>query len=911
MEDTKQKIRFIICPACNGSGKGGHGFACPNCAGMGIGAFLGGIFYYWGPNLSLTLIKVTHLKKKISQLINFISLFICLVGFLSLVWWFGQNSGENLSNMLFWRVKHLLLLIFWISIIFDMFVFYRLSEEELKRQKIRKISYEDKRKAAALPDNWQELKKTKKKVDVSSGFGQTGMAAIEEAYSLARKLKHKETFVMHLFFSLFKDKSVLAFFSRLNIDTVKLVKKIKDRVAGINEEGKAEISLEVKKVLIEAYLNALEAGKKEVRILDLILPCQSHDKVLAEVLYDFEIDKSKIINCLAWFLINERMVREYRVYRKMARFKPSSTMDRAYTAVATPVLNHFAYDLTIAAKWGRLDFIVARDKEIASIFQHLESGHMGVILTGEKGTGKNSIIEGIAQLMVEEDVPKILKDKRLIKLDVARLVSGASPAQAQERLVVIIDEVTRAGNIILYIENIENIIGITSGEEQSLDLAEVLVGALERKNIICFATATSQNYVKYIEESPIGSAMANVKIKEPIGDQAIQIIEAKVGPLEARYKVYFSYDAMETVISFSGRFMHDKYLPAKAVELLELVAVKVSQNKGEWGVVDKEEIAKAVSEITNIPVAKISAEESDILINLEAKIHERMIDQEEAVSAVAASLRRARAELREAKRPISSFLFLGPTGVGKTELAKTVADIYFGNEKNMIRVDMSEYQHEDSIEKMIGNPNGGRGYLTEAARKNPFSLILLDEFEKAHPDILNLFLQVMEDGRLTDGSGRTVDFTNSVIIATSNAEAVFIQDQVRAGTPIEKIKEVLMNERISKIMKPELVNRFDGVIVFKPLSEGDVLNIAKIMLAKIGKMLEVKGIGFRVEEEGVKILAKMGYDPKFGARPLRRLLQDKIENEIANKILGGGLDRRDIVVIDSQANIQIERAEKL
>jgi ATP-dependent Clp protease ATP-binding subunit ClpC len=357
--------------------------------------------------------------------------------------------------------------------------------------------------------------------------------------------------------------------------------------------------------------------------------------------------------------------------------------------------------------------------------------------------------------------------------------------------------------------------------------------------------------------------------------------------------------------------MHDKYLPAKAVELLELVSVKVAESKGKGAMVTKNDIAEVVSKATNIPVSKVTDEESEVLLNMEEKIHERMINQEEAVDMVASSLRRARSELTENKRPIASFLFLGPTGVGKTELAKTVTDIYFGSEKNMIRVDMSEYQHPDSIKKMIGSAEGVRGYLTEAVRKAPFSLILLDEFEKAHPDILNLFLQVMDDGRLTDGQGRTIDFTNSIIISTSNADAVYIQDEVAKRTAIEKIKEVIINERLNKILRPELINRFDGIIVFKPLSEENVVDITRLMLAKIEKTLEKKGIRMRAEEEGIRALAYQGYDPKFGARPMRRLLQDRIENIIANKILSSELQRRDTVVIDANAEVRVEKRKKL
>jgi ATP-dependent Clp protease ATP-binding subunit ClpA len=267
--------------------------------------------------------------------------------------------------------------------------------------------------------------------------------------------------------------------------------------------------------------------------------------------------------------------------------------------------------------------------------------------------------------------------------------------------------------------------------------------------------------------------------------------------------------------------------------------------------------------------------------------------------------------MREGTRPIANFLFLGPTGVGKTELAKTVALVYFGSEKNMIRIDMSEYQASDSINKMIGDPNGSLGYLTEAVRKMPFSLILLDEFEKAHSDIHNLFLQVFDDGRLTDGQGRTIDFTNSIIIATSNSEAVFIQEQVKAGVDIEKIKKELINERLNKVLRPELINRFDGIIVFKPLSVSDIIQITKLIIIRISQMLEEKGIYLKAEDEGIAKLAELGYDPQFGARPLRRVVQDKIENEIANKFLAGELERRDTVVINSNTEIEVEKGREL
>jgi len=447
-----------------------------------------------------------------------------------------------------------------------------------------------------------------------------------------------------------------------------------------------------------------------------------------------------------------------------------------------------------------------------------------------------------------------------------------------------------------------------------LDLSEVLAEALGRKNILCLASATSENYTKYIENRALGNVLTTIGIKEPEINETIQILESKVGFLESKYDVYIVYSALEQAVKMSERYLHDKFLPLKAIDLLEkaaLIAAKNFQNDPSKYFCGQNEVAAAIGEMTGIPASKVTANESHKLLTMESEIHKRLIGQDEAVSAVAASLRRARAQIKEGKRPIASFLFLGPTGVGKTELAKAVSEVYFGDEDYLVRVDMSEYQSADSVRKMIGDVDGTLGYLTEAVRKKPFSLVLLDEIEKANPDILNLFLQLFDDGRLTDGQGRTISFTESIIIATSNIGALYIQEQIRAHTNVNIIKQELIDNQLNKYMRPELINRFDGIIVFKPLSEEDVMAVATLMLKKIKKNLGEKGINLKADKDGVAILAHEGYDPKFGARPLRRLLQDKIEDIIANKLLGGELKRRDTVVINSRAEVEIEKAADL
>lgn len=913
-KEEQSNTQLISCPACDGEGRNDSGGNCPNCGGMGLGVFFLGKFYYWGYNLSLAAITLNNIKRAANLVINTAAYLFALAGMAALGWWTWLVSGSNdLDYFYFWRIKNHLLLIFWIGFLAGMFIVYRLSEEEAFRKKIIKAKYDKRRGEENLPDSWQELRKTKLKIDISASFSPEALKAAEQAFTTASEM-NTEMSAAVLFFAAFTSKDARAVFSRLNADSAALFGKIKKLISADIQapEKNSGLSALAREIFIDAYLSAYDFGQKIVEPVNLILSAIGKDERIKEILIDFDLDREKISNCWAWFKINDRLVENYKRYKKTARFKPASAMNRAYTAVATPVLNHFAYDLTAAAKWGRLEFCVARDKEIEEIFTQLDGGAAGIILVGPVGVGKNTIISGIAELMVEEDVPDILKDKRLIELDAARLISGASAAEAQERMLLIADEAAHAGNIILYINNIENITGIQAGAGESLDLAEVLAGAMERKDIYCLAAVTDQNYIKYIEGKPLGNLMTKVEIKEPAGSQAVQIIESKIGFTEGKYGVYFSYGAIAKVVELSAKYIHDKYLPAKAIEILEDMAAKASRNKKSERLITADALAEHISGLTGIPMAKVTASESEGLLNLEDKIHERMIGQVEAVNMAAASLRRARAELREGKRPIANLLFLGPTGVGKTELAKTIAEVYFENENTMIRLDMSEYQQPDSVEKMIGSADGAvLGYLTEAVRKKPFSLVLLDEFEKAHPNILNLFLQVMDDGRLTDGQGRTIDFTSSVIIATSNAGAVFIQEQVRAGADLGKIKDALINEHLTKVMRPELINRFDGVIVFKPLTEENVVDIARLMLNKVGKMLAEKGIGLRAEEEGIRIIAAEGFDPQFGARPLRRVLQDKIENDIANKILAGELERRDTVVIGENAEIKIEKAKSL
>ncbi len=866
----------------------------------------GGNFLYFKLETKLSLILLRQVKRSLEKIIDRISLGLVILGYLSILIWFYLNFEKLLSNfsqtIVFWQHQHFLVLFFLLSLWFNLFLIYRRSQKIDRNNIIKAKDFKEGSKYS--------------RHNVATAYNDQALKILEEAYLLALKLKQNKVLPIHLFKVLLKEKEVQKVFIRLGTDAKSLVEKV-DRNLVINDKegylGETDWSLAFKNIILMAFQDAVIRGQAMVSVVNLIPFLYPSDKLLADILYDLDLNEDKLKNVVEWHFTNLKIIERQKKWSSLAVFKPSGGMNRSYTAIATPTLDHFSHDLTMAAKYGRLDFCLGRNTEIQAIFEAFSSGQCGVLLVGETGVGKKTIVGGISQLMVSEEVPSFLKDKRMLEIDVSRLVSGASPSVAQERLLNCINEANRAGNVVLYLANIENIVGISAGQEQSLDIADVLADAIKRRYIYCLATVGTSNHARYIEGQAIGEVMAIIGVKEPGDNEAIQVLESKIPELEKYYKVFFSYGAIEQAVSLSNKYLHDKFLPAKALELLKAaagIALKKSRGK-EKASCEAEDVALAISDILGIPIQKITENEGARLLNLETEIHQRIIGQEEAVKAVSASLRRARTAVSDNKRPIASFLFLGPTGVGKTELAKIVSSIYFGGEQYMVRIDMSEYQRPDSVRKLIGDVDGTLGYLTEAVRKKPFSLILFDEIEKAHPDILNLFLQMLDDGRLTDGQGRTISFSESIIIATSNIGAKYIQEQIKKEAHIEEIKRELVDNRLSQHMRPELINRYDGIIVFTPLSEEHIAKIATIMLKNIKRHLKEKGILMKADQEGVLLLAKEAYDPKFGARPLRRLLQEKVEDIIANLILSGELKRRDTVLINYLGEIEVQKAKEL
>lgn len=866
------------------------------------GLLINGRFWYWKERVSEPSIALRKVRDKIQKVIN--GLTYALMAGALLVFVFSVILSDDPADVItseFWWEPNTAVFALWLIALCLLFLFYRRQDAKLRKREIPRQTDGPLNDVQTIPS----LDAVEKREDMAAVLSEEARSSIEDAYHIARKAGHLQVSALHLFVGTLSTKSVTMLFMRLGLSFDQMKDALRRRLA-VQPVGDTQFGLVGQELLAKGLRNALEHERPHLGSIELFIEAYNADEFLQELLFSLDIERNELENAVMWIRINEELLERYQEFRKAAAFKPTKNMNRAYTAVATPFLDSVSQDLTRSAVYGRLPMLIGREQEMGEIMRAIEGGNKSVVLVGSHGVGKAAMIAGIAQRMVAEKVPKILQDKRLVKLSVPHIVSAQGGAGAEQRLLQTLQEIGRSGNIVTVIENIDQLVGTGRG----VDLSAVLSSEMEKGYTFVIATTTPQGYTGAVERSVLGQRLEKVTIGEPERDDAIQVLESKIGGIENKNKVVFTYEAVAALVDLSSRYMHDSYLPEKAVVLAQEVANMVTKRGKEWGKVSKEDVSTIISEKTRIPVTEVGQEEGQKLLNLEERMHERIIGQEEAVKAVASALRRARVELRSKNRPIANFLFLGPTGVGKTELAKTTAEVYFGNEQNMLRFDMSEYQDKASIARLIG-ASGDGGLLTEAVRQNPFSLLLLDELEKAHPDILNLFLQVMDDGRLTDGAGRTIDFTNVILISTSNAGTQYIQDEVAKGTELASIRQYLMDNELKQVYRPEFLNRFDGVMVFKPLSPEDVVAIAYLMIAKVAGRLEAKGITFRASDEAVHELAQKGYDPKFGARPLRRVIQDQVDNSIAEHLLQGKVNRRDTLVLGPGGKITVEKAAEL
>lgn len=906
----------MICNRCHGDGTDGWK-PCPVCKGYGRGMMYGSRFLYWGRRIDDFTLLLGVLRRIVNILVNLSAAGLLVYGIVRTVLRVQETQPTDVLTLPFWTDPNSALLFLWLGFIAGFFLMYRAIIGAGKRQFVKRRVYGESTEVGAVTDlDWSAVKKVSRqdRVDVSRAYSQESLKAVGGAFGLAKRIESKEATTIHLYTAMLDAPRVRIAFSRLGLPLSAYQDKLVRAAQELPKDAHGTaFSAEAYRALLDAYIEAHKQKQALVDVLDLFIATVRADEKLQEILYDHDVTLEKLENVVHWIRLQHQLQMHYKKFASAAKLKPKNSMNRAMTALATPFLDRMAEDLTRAAANFQLAPVVGRDKEIESIYRAIEGGGKSVVLVGKRGVGKSAMVEAIAQRMVEEDVPVILQDKRLVSLDVSRLVSGATASEAQERLLAALYEVGRAGNIVLVVPHVAGMVGITSGSGESIDLSQVFATELSRGYFFAITTASDEEYVNSLERSTLGGALTKIVIPEPEANDAIRMLQSKSGVIEYQNKVYFSYDAIDAAVRMTERYAHETHLPEKAIEVAKEAASATRNTKGDNSIITKEDVAAVVSEKTNIPLQQLTEEQSKRLLELEDIMHGRVIGQDQAVGSVAAAMRRAGAAVRSEDRPIANFLFLGPTGVGKTELAKTLAEAYFGNEDAMIRLDMSEYQDAASLYKLIGEPgsNQAGGILTEAVRKNPFSLVLLDEIEKADPNILTVFLQVMDDGRLTDNTGRTIDFTNVILIMTSNAGAQFIQDEIRNNTSVEIITERLVSEQLRNSFRPEFLNRFDDVIVFTPITEPELIEITKLMLKKVSARLEEKGLMFEITEEAIAELAHAGYDPAFGARPLRRVIQDRVDNAMADIILKGEVGRRDKVIYDVGGEVRIEKAEEL
>ena len=811
-------------------------------------------------------------------------------------------------------------------------------------------------------------------------FTKRAEKAIEYANRIALEFGHNYIGTEHLLYGLLKEGSGVAskVLENQGITPEQIEEQI-DALVGKNEEiGEEEIlgfTPRTKRVIETAFIEAKKLGSDFIGTEHLLIGIMREgDSVAVRILLNLNVNPQKLYNEIIKVLNDDESI--------LNEEKKSTNSKVGASYNQTQTLNQYGTDLTKRAIEGKLDPVIGRRNEIERVIQILSRRMKNnPCLIGEPGVGKTAVVEGLAQKIVAGDVPESLKDKRVVTLDITSMVAGAKyRGDFEDRIKKCLNEVKKAKDVILFIDEIHTIVGAGSAEG-AVDAANILKPLLARGEIQLIGATTLNEYRKYIEkDSALERRFSPVTVTEPSSEDTLKILEGIKDKYEAHHNVKITEKAMKAAVDLSVRYINDRFLPDKAIDLIDEAASKVrmraytvpdslkkleeeisaiskekeeavrsqdfekaatlrdkeheakdklekekqkweSKNSKEVITLTEEDIAEVISSWTRIPVKKLTQDENEKLRNLEKSLHERVVGQNEAVEAVAKAIRRGRVGLKDPNRPIGSFLFLGPTGVGKTELSKALAESLFGNEDAMIRIDMSEYMEGHSVSKLIGSPPGYVGFeeggqLTEKIRRNPYSVILFDEIEKAHPDVMNMLLQILDDGRLTDSNGRTVNFKNTVIIMTSNIGARLITDKKTLGfaskeeskedkKEYEDIKKDVLAE-LKKEFKPEFINRIDEIIVFHKLQKEEMRQIVDIMLKQVIKRMEVQNIKIKIDDDVKDKIIEEGTDTNYGARPLKRTIQNLLEDKIAEAILDGKISKDKEVKIGLNKDGEIE-----
>jgi ATP-dependent Clp protease ATP-binding subunit ClpC len=803
-------------------------------------------------------------------------------------------------------------------------------------------------------------------------FTEQAQEVLAASQDLVRRQRHSQWDVEHVLLALIDRQGGLAqeILGRLNVPVDGLRERMAQSLSKAPklayDVGQIYTTPRIVGMLDRANAEAERLKDEYVGVEHLLIAlADERDGDVAAAMREFGIDKE-------------------RIYRALSEVRGSARVDDPRAESHYQALAKYSTDLTALAREGKLDPVIGREDEVKRVMQILNRRRKNnPVIIGEAGVGKTAIVEGLAQAIVNDDVPENVRGKRLLALDMGALVAGSKfRGEFEERLQAVMREIREAaGEVILFIDELHQVVG-AGGAEGAIDASTMMKPALARGELRAIGATTLDEYRKHIERDPaLERRFAPVYVDEPSVEETVAILRGLRPKYEQHHKVTIEDGVLEAAAKLSDRYITERFLPDKAIDLIDEAASKhviesqtmtpelralqkrlealhaetdaavgrqdyeeaarikeqvlelekeYQEQKAAWEaergnaseVVTEKDIASLVASITGIPIDRMLEGEADKLLHMEERLHERVIGQEAAIEALADAIRRARAGLKDPRRPIGSFIFLGPTGVGKTELAKALAEFLFDDEDAMVRLDMSEYQERHTVSRLIGAPPGYVGYdegggLTEAVRRRPYRVILFDEIEKAHPDVFNTLLQILEDGRLTDGQGRTVDFRNTVIIMTSNlgtgekARTVGLQlgKRTESGAEREKLEENVLRA-LREHFRPEFLNRIDEVIVFEPLTETELEQIVDLMLDEVRERLQERGIDLRLTDAARAALVKEGYDPTYGARPLRRVIQRRVENAISKRVLAGDFAEGDTVLVDHSADgLVFSRAE--
>ena len=810
-------------------------------------------------------------------------------------------------------------------------------------------------------------------------FTNSAQNVLEIAKEIAIELGHNYIGTEHILYGLTEEENGVAskVLENQNINSENVLDEIENLIGRDEERTITSLGFtpRTKRVLENAFLEARKLDSDYIGTEHILIGIMREaDSIAVRILLDLGINPQKLYNEIVKVLEEDEDINS----------GDSSQNRKTGSFNSTPTLNQYGTDLTKSASLGKLDPVIGRKNEIERVIQILSRRTKNnPCLIGEPGVGKTAVVEGLAEKIVQGDVPEILKDKRVVTIDLSSMIAGAKyRGDFEERIKKALNEVKKAGDVILFIDEIHTIVGAGSAEG-AIDAANILKPLLARGEIQLIGATTLNEYRKYIEkDSALERRFSPVTVNEPTHEETVEILKGIRDKYEAHHNIKITDEAINAAVELSSRYINDRFLPDKAIDLVDEAsskirlssleepdslkemeekiekmnqekeaAVKVQKfekaakirdevnklkeeleaERNKWKSkktkaipkLTEEDIAKVIASWTGIPAAKITQDENKKLKNLDKELHKRVIGQNEAVDAVAKAIRRSRVGLKNPNRPIGSFLFLGPTGVGKTELSKALAENLFGTEDAMIRVDMSEFMEPHSVAKLIGAPPGYVGFddggqLTEKIRRKPYSVILFDEIEKAHPDVMNMLLQILEDGRLTDSQGRTVNFKNTVIIMTSNIGARLITEKKSLGftnsaeededKEYEEIKKNVMAE-LKKQLRPEFINRIDDIIVFHKLNDEEINSIIDLLLKNVEQRLVEQGLNIKIDKSVKELIAKKGVDKEFGARPLRRAIQNIVEDKLAEEILDGnikpGLEAK-LVAKDDKVELKVK-----